>query len=96
MKKTTVLIMCWCLAVIIFSSQALVLGSETVTLYNVNNDTIEVPVDQVSDYVSVGWFESPIITIYSLDGRTSVIEEKFFEDNTENKPKKRRIIDYDI
>ena len=80
MKKTTTLIICWFLAVIVLSSQALVLGDEIVALYNANNDIIEVPIEQVSDYTAVGWFESPIITIYSLDGRTSVIEEKFFED----------------
>ena len=80
MKKTTISIICGLLAAILLSGCTLVRGNEMMTIYDENNNTKEVSVEEVSDYLSTGWFESPVIKIYSLDGRTLTIEEKFFND----------------
>ncbi|MBE7051415.1 MAG: copper amine oxidase N-terminal domain-containing protein [Ruminococcaceae bacterium] len=51
------------------------LFGQTVTLYNWDNQPLDVPITQVDDYLEVGWTTEMQTTLYAPDGRTIVVEQ---------------------
>jgi len=76
-RNLCILLVC----VLLFAAFTPVSKQEDITLYSSDGRTITVPLEEVEEWLNVGWFRTPedaeIITMYATDGRTLEIPQYY-------------------